>query len=121
MSTLKDLLLLEHAGWRSLCDSTGSTFYGETMIPDGVMVLTDGTVLDRDGVVASLDQAPAWASYTISEERLVPLQEDAAALVYRGTAQREAHPGLDARMTSTYVRRQDRWRLACYQQTPLPR
>ena len=50
---------------------------------DGVMVLTDGSVLDRAGVAASLDQAPAWDSYTISEERLARC---------RRTPRRDAEP-----------------------------
>ena len=132
MNTLEDLLLLEHDGWRSLCEQTGSTFYGEIMAPDGVMILAHGMILDRDAVVASLDQAPPWETYEISEERLIELHEGAAVLVYRGTAQRgadtnptvgaepEAVVDFEALMASTYVRHQDRWRLACYQQTPIP-
>lgn len=132
MTTREDLLLLEHAGWRSLCEQTGSTFYGELMTPDGVMILAHGMILDRDAVVASLDHAPPWTTYEISDERLIELHEDAAVLVYRGTAHREASSDptagtasetvadFDALMASTYVRHQERWRLACYQQTPLP-
>lgn len=134
MNTLEDLLLLEHAGWRSLCEQTGSTFYGEIMTTDGVMVLAHGMILDRDAVVASLDQAPPWETYEISEERLIQLHEGAAVLIYRGTAHRGAGTSpadgtrpdpdgavdFEALMASTYVRHQDRWRLACYQQTPVP-
>lgn len=130
MTTREDLLLLEHAGWRSLCEQTGSTFYGDLMTPDGVMILAHGMILDRDAVVASLDQAPPWDTYEIGEERLIELHQDAAVLVYRGTARRGAGPEadpapeavahFDALMASTYVRHQERWRLACYQQTPIP-
>jgi len=47
------------------------------------MVLTDGSVLDRAGVAASLDQAPAWDLHTISEERLARC---------RRTPRRDAEP-----------------------------
>ena len=48
---MDELLDLEHAGWRSLCDGSGSQFFGELMTEDGVMVLANGTVMNRDDVV----------------------------------------------------------------------
>ena len=36
---LDDLLKLERAGWRSLCESTGDRFYGDLMTDDAVIVL----------------------------------------------------------------------------------
>ena len=44
-----------------------------------------------------------------------------AILVYTGAAYRAGEPSVfRALMSSVYVRQQDRWRLALYQQTPLP-
>jgi hypothetical protein len=118
---VSELLRLENAGWTSLCDGTGGDFYGSVMTDDGVMVLADGSVLDRDGVVASLDDAPAWSAYEISDERLVEMGPDAAAFVYRGRAFRASGgPPFEALMSSVYVREGGRWRLALYQQTPIP-
>lgn len=120
-TVIAELLRLEQAGWTSLCDGSGDAFYGRTMTPDGVMVLADGSVLDRDGVVASLRDAPTWSSYEISDERVVPSGTDAAALVYTGRAFRAAGgPAFVAIMTSVYVRDGGDWRLALYQQTPVP-
>ena len=48
--TTNELLDLEHAGWRSLCDGTGDRFYGSLMTDDAVMVLANGMVLDRAAV-----------------------------------------------------------------------
>jgi hypothetical protein len=116
---MNDLEALERAGWDALCAGTGGQFYGSLMTPDAVMVLAHGAVLDRDQVVASLDEAPPWTAYRLSDARAVTLGPDAAALVYRGEASR---PGQDfaALMTSCYVRRDGDWRLAVYQQTPIP-
>ncbi|MGN6300619.1 MAG: nuclear transport factor 2 family protein [Angustibacter sp.] len=110
---------LERAGWDALCAGTGGQFYGSLMMPDAVMVLAHGAVLDRDEVVASLDEAPPWTSYQLSDVRRVPLGPEASALVYRGEASR---PGQDfvALMTSCYVRHEGDWRLAVYQQTVMP-
>lgn len=116
---MHDLETLERAGWDALCAGTGGQFYGSLMTPDAVMVLAHGAVLDRDQVVASLDEAPPWTSYRMSEAREVALGPDAAALVYRGEASR---PDQDfaALMTSCYVRHEGDWRLAVYQQTVIP-
>lgn len=118
---IADLLRLEQAGWTSLCDGSGDAFYGRLMTPDGMMVFADGSALDRDAVVESLRDAPAWSSYEIRDERLVPLGTDAAALVYTGRAFRAAGgPAFVALMSSVYVRDGAGWRLALYQQTPVP-
>ena len=58
---LEDLLELERAGWRSLCESTGDRFYGDLMTDDAVMVLANGAVMGRDAVTAALGQAPPTA------------------------------------------------------------
>ncbi|GEK78734.1 nuclear transport factor 2 family protein [Agrococcus baldri] len=120
MSLRDELLELEHAGWRSLCEGTGGDFYGRTMAERGLMVLVDGSVLDRDAVAASLSDAPRWASYEITEPRLLVLGDDAASLVYTGTARREQGDDFVASMASTYVREGGGWRLALYQQTLRP-
>ncbi|GAB3660710.1 nuclear transport factor 2 family protein [Glycomyces tarimensis] len=120
METVEELLELEHAGWRSLCDGTGADFYGSIMTDDGVMVLAHGFVMDRPAVTASLNDAPPWKDYAIAEERLIALGDGAAALSYTGRAWRDGEPEFAALMSSVYVRG-DGWRLALYQQTPLPR
>ena len=118
---MAELLALEHRGWDSLCDGTGAGFYGSLMTEDGVMVLAHGQAMTRDEVVQSLGQAPPWQSYEITEVRTVALESGDAALVYRGTARREGDQDeFVALMTSVYTRVDGRWRLAVYQQTPVP-
>lgn len=116
-----ELLDLEHEGWKSLCDSTGADFYGRIMTSDGVMVLAHGQVFDRQAVVASLNDAPAWRTYDIADERLIVLSDDHAILVYTGRAYRdEDEPAFVALMSSVYIRKEGMWYLALYQQTPVP-
>ena len=115
------LLELERAGWDSLCNSTGASFYGRLMTDDGLMVLANGMVLDRDGVVESLSESPPWRRYDISDVRLVRTGTDGATLVYVGSAYRdEDEPAFVGAMSSVYVRVDDNWRLALYQQTQVP-
>lgn len=115
------LVELEHAGWRSLCNGTGSDFYGSTMTEDALMVLANGMVLDRRGVVAALASAPSWASYAMSDVRVVPLGAHAAAVVYTAQATREDGSEFVGSMSSVYTRADDGWRLGLYQQTEVQR
>ncbi|MDL4775803.1 MULTISPECIES: nuclear transport factor 2 family protein [Thermomonosporaceae] len=118
--TLDELLALEHAGWKSLCESTGGTFYGELMTPDAVFVLVNGAVMTRDEITASLDGALGWESYEITDARLVEVGEDAAALVYRASSSRpDLTEPFTALMSSVYYRVDGQPRLAVYQQTAL--
>jgi hypothetical protein len=118
---LDELLDVEHRGWQSLCDGTGAAFYGDVMTDDGVMVLAHGQVLSRQEVIDTLSEAPPWQTYEIDEERLIPVGESAAVLVYRGRASRAGQQAaFTALMSSVYVRRETGWALAVYQQTPVP-
>lgn len=118
MAIQDELLELERAGWESLCQSTGDEFYGNAMTDDALMVLANGMVMDRDMVVKSLADAPAWAGYEIEDPRLITVSDDAHALVYTGTGRRDGGDDFVGIMTSVYVRRGGVWRLAFYQQTP---
>ncbi|MDP9822093.1 DUF4440 domain-containing protein [Nocardioides massiliensis] len=120
MSDLDDLLALERRGWDSLCDGTGAEFYGSLMTAEAVMVLAHGFALDHEQVRASLADAPPWSSYEITEPRLVPVGEHAAALVYRARATRGDEPAFEAWMTSVYDLSGPEPRLSVYQQTPIP-
>jgi hypothetical protein len=115
---LDSLLELERAGWDSLCNATGSQFYGEVMLPDALMVLANGMVMNRDTVVSSLSEAPPWRAYDIDEVRLIQFDDDNATLVYVGTAYRDGEePAFVGAMSSAYHRTDDGWKLALYTQT----
>ncbi len=74
------------------------------MTEDGLMVLANGAVMDRDAVVGALGQAPPWRTYEISDVRLVGTGKDGAALVYIGTAYRDAtEPAFVGAMSSVYI------------------
>ena len=118
--TLKELLRLEHRGWDALCDSRGGQFYGRLMTPEAVMVLVNGMVWDQPTVAHSLDASPPWASYTLTDARLVPAGEQAAVLVYKATARRRDHQEpFVALMASHYCVVDGETKLALYQQTTI--
>jgi len=115
----RELLDLEERGWQALAAGRGPEFYDEVCAPDAVMLFPGGMVLDRDDAIEGLRQAPPWASYELTDARVVPLDDDAAVVVYRATAQRDGDEPYRAAMSSTYVRRGGEWRLAVHQQTPV--
>ncbi|CAN5487006.1 hypothetical protein BH10ACT9_BH10ACT9_15400 [soil metagenome] len=116
----RTLLALERSGWDSLCDSTGSQFYGEVMLPAAVMVLANGMVMDRDTVVAALSESPPWRTYEIRDERFIGIDALNAAVVYTGVGYRDGdRPAFTGAMSSVYHRTQAGWKLALYQQTQL--
>lgn len=114
---LESILATEGAGWESLCQGNGGSFYGDLMTPGGVMVIANGMVLDRAAVKASLDHAPRWDRYEISEVRRVSLGSDSAALIYSAQSVRGDEAPFVATMTSVYSVIEGRLRLALYQQT----
>ena len=114
----ESLLALERRGWDSRCAGTASAFYGALMTEDATMVLATGQVLTRDEVVATLADAPPWASYSLTDVRLV-MAGAGAVLVYAGSARREGAEPFEAAMTSVYVVTDDGWRLALHTQTPV--
>lgn len=118
--SIGELLTLEHQGWESLCTGTGAASYGRLMTATAVMVLANGAVMDRETVTASLDDAPAWDSYAITDARLIEVDDHTAALVYLGRASRSGEPEFLAWMSSLYTHQDGEWRLALYQQTPVP-
>jgi hypothetical protein len=120
-SVLDELLHIERAGWDSLCESTGADFYGELMLPDAVMVLANGMVMDRNTVVAALAESPPWRAYELSGVHVIVLDDDNAVLVYTGTAYRDGQePAFVGAMSSVYHRVDGVWKLALYQQTRKP-
>lgn len=115
--TLDALRALEHRGWESLTRHEGGRFYGALMTADAVMILVNGTVLDRETIAATLDDSPAWSAFTLEDARLVPTGEDSAALVYRATAARDGEEPFVALMSSHYTLVDGRPALTLYQQT----
>ena len=74
-------------------------------------------VLMDDQVIASMQGEP-WASFELSDERVLALGDGAALVAYRGRARR-GEVDYTALFNSTYVRVDGDWRMALHQQTPI--
>jgi hypothetical protein len=121
MTTATDeLLTLEREAWDALSTDgeTASAFYDRVLADDVLMLLPGDMVIDDRATVVRSMSGAAWQSYELSDERVVPLGEDSAAVGYRATAVRDDTP-YTALFNSTYVREDGDWKLVLHQQTPI--
>ena len=56
------------------------------MLPNALMVLANGMVLDRDMVVFALSESPPWRTYDIGDVRLIGVDNDNNAVLVRRPA-----------------------------------
>lgn len=114
-----ELAALERQGWEALSSDgeTARAFYEDVLDDRPVMLLPGGMVLeDRAAIVQSMSGAP-WTRYELADLRSLELTPDTAVVTYGAVAERDGQ-AYSALMSSVYVRRDDRWRLAFHQQTP---
>ena len=104
---------LEHDFWSA---AGQPDFYREHFAEDGVCVFTFG-VLDKAATVSSMQRAEPWSTFELLDLTVVPLNEDAIALVYAASAER-AGELYRASVSSVYTRRDGRWQLTVHHQTP---
>ena len=121
VAELKDKLLeLEMEGWQAVAEYRACGFYSNRLADDGLLVLPDGSVLDKwEAAVSALNGDDTWTSYRFQDERLVVLATGCAALTYTASAQIMEEPEYRAVITSVFVRRGDEWLIALRQETPI--
>ena len=116
MSTLETLLELERTFWAA---AGKPDHYKEAFIDEGTMAFDVGA-MDKEAVLAAVEQSSAWASYTMDDARLTPISTDVAAVTYTTTARTVGSDSVyQAVISSVYVQRNGQWKLALHQQTPL--
>ncbi len=111
------LLELEDQGWAALSSGKGAGFYEEHLAEDARMVFPFG-VMTRAGSVEAMRVAPPWSRYRIEDPTVAQLTPGSALLTYRAIAQRDGQQEYRAWMSSVYVLRDGRWKMAFHQQTP---
>ena len=118
MSSVADEIeQLERRGWDALSGPNGAAFYDELMADDGLM-LFPGMVLDKRTTLAAIRGAAPWARFELSDVRVIEPTPDCAIVAYSATAQRPGESEYRAVMSSSYARRDGRWRLVLHQQSP---
>ncbi|MDP9189250.1 MAG: nuclear transport factor 2 family protein [Actinomycetota bacterium] len=112
MSEIETLLEIEHA----LGGGTAED-YDEHLAEESVLVMP-GMVLGKRETIEAIGNEPSWDEFTITDERLVEVSDDARVLTYRWNSKR-GETSYEALMSSTYARRDGAWKLVFHQQTPL--
>lgn len=121
----------ENTSWDALCQS------GSALLPhlakDCVMLFPGGMMLSDENLRSTLSGGmfQPWKTYTITDDRVLPLNNDSssALVVYRVTAEREIGGGepklvFCALCSSVWRRRTDegelgKWEMVFHQQTPI--
>jgi hypothetical protein len=96
----------------------GADVYRRRLADDAVMVFP-GMLLTKSQTVDSVAAGSRWTAVDFSDQRVVRLTTDAAALIYRAAASRpSATSAYSALISSVYVRRGGEWTLVLHQQSP---
>jgi hypothetical protein len=111
-----ELLAMEHGFWGAVTDPA---FYEENTSDDAVFVFPYGVgIMDKRMTVYAIRMnGEEWIAHEFTDVQVVPLGDEAAVITYQAVAERSDDDPFKAFVSSTYVRRDDRWLLAFHQQT----
>ncbi len=118
MTTLDELIKLEHGFWEATRDPD---YYARHMRDDGLAVFGEG-IMDKEAARRStMTDAVGedWTNIRIADPRVLAIADDVAALVYHGSATRAGTP-YRANCASVYARREGEWQMVLHQQSPVP-
>lgn len=118
---MQDLIELEEQGWQALSTEGDAAwrFYEVVLTEDANMLLPGGLRLEGKAQILESLAAQPWQRFQIEAPHVLALGEDAAALLYKVTAQRAGSASYTALVSSTYVRHGQTWQMALHQQTPV--
>lgn len=124
-STLADELIAELVAVERTLWTNNATAYGETLLPDALLIFPEVGRIDRDAAVAAIKAenaaGRAWAEVSFADVVARWIVDGSVALLtYQATArwndERDASRTLCA---TTYVSHGGRWRVAFGQQTAM--
>jgi hypothetical protein len=98
MGTSETLLAVE----RELAAGAGGAY--RRHLRDDARVIVPGQALTKDATIAAMDESPGWDEFTISDDRVIELGDDAAVLTYQFSGRRGESFSYSALMSSVYER-----------------
>jgi hypothetical protein len=101
---------------RRLAAGDGDT-YRSILLPEAV-VIVPGARMGREDTAVAIDAGPGWDRFALTEPELTTLA-GLPLLTYVFAGTRGKSDTYRAIMGSLYVRRDDAWRLALHQHTPI--
>ncbi|HWD40656.1 MAG TPA: nuclear transport factor 2 family protein [Fimbriimonas sp.] len=117
MESKKDTILnLEKGFWEHGNDAD---FFKENFDDDGLNVIEPMGFIDKAGAVKMSSQAKPWKNVKMQDVHVQELTPDCVSLAYHGEGSQD---GMDepyrATISSVYVRRDGKWRLALTSHQP---
>ena len=115
------LVAIERKLW-----SNDAAYYRDNLIEEAVLVFAETGVIPRDTAVDAILSENAngkrWAEVEFADVKTLRFSDDVLLLSYRVAARWEHEESrIFALASSVYVKRNDRWKLAFHQQTPMER
>jgi hypothetical protein len=114
VSEAETLVAIEH----ELAEGSADAY--RRHLRDDAVVIVPSQVLDKEQTIAAVEASPGWDDFSIAEETVVLLGEDAALVTYRFDGRR-SDLDYEALLSSAYVRSDGGWKLVFHQQTPVER
>lgn len=94
--------------------------YEEIMLPESLMILVNGMILDYRIISESLNESEPCDSYEITEPKLLKITDDTSTLIYSVVATRDTDSKpFHANSSSTYTLIGNDIKLILYQQTTI--
>jgi Domain of unknown function (DUF4440) len=113
---------LELRQWQAWSSGDAPEFYAEIMADDAVLAVpSPHATLTRQVALNAIGMAPAIETYQVLELHERELGADAHLVFYEMYQKRMGLAGIYAAISTTYVKRADRWLMQYHQQTPLER
>lgn len=116
---LKEILMeLEKQFWEASSAANGSLI--RTYLTDDALMVGTFGVLNKETTIAVNEGQPPFCFWRIDNApQLLQLTKDSAVVIYQATAQREEREPFIVMISSTYVSRNDSWKLVFHHQTPI--
>ncbi|MDP9137066.1 MAG: DUF4440 domain-containing protein [Pseudomonadota bacterium] len=115
MSAEQELMALEKQFWTGNAD-----FYRAHLDEHCICVFTEmAGLMSKEQVAGMIKEGTRWRDLKIEKKGLRLLGEDVAMLAYEAQATRPNGEAYTAHVSSGYIRRDNSWKMAFHQQTPL--
>jgi hypothetical protein len=119
MSVEEELIAIERRLW-----SNDADFYEATFLPEAVLIFRETGRIDRafafDAIREENRNGRQWAEVAFDAVATRPLATDVVLLTYEARARWNDESEVGSALCATiYVRRDDAWRVAFHQQTPM--
>ena len=121
MAVEEQLVEIERKLW-----TNDAAYYRDNLIEEAVLVFAETGVIPRETAVEAIlsenAKGQTWGEVEFADVKSRRLSDDVVLLTYRITARWEHEESrIFALASSVYVKRNERWKLAFHQQTPMER